>query len=491
MIIVCEQCQTRFQLDDARIPARGARVRCSRCKHAFHIAHPGAQPQDVVEEAIAAVSEPAAPEPSVDLGVADDPQVDSPLPEEDEEQDWEFNEDGPSLAGQAAAASQPGPAVEAGLGEAPLQPVEAGLAEAPLQPVEAGLGEAPLQPVEAVGCEVPGEDAGARPPSSDEPEPTLGRAAETAAELEAAPAIASSDLELDFSSPAVEELAESPNAPGDSPESPLDDLGSPDEWDFLVDGVEASAPPDSDAPLGAPVADSQPEPEPAVEAETGAVEARRLQSERVPTSTEPGVLHAGLQRATQWLHAVSFALVGGMFLVGLIQVGSQALRRPGLGPLPTRSEIPGGHTQDVRLHFVDNFEVGPLAVVSGQYIAGSPGTLLRVQWSSEAGPIPGASALAGPALPERWLREASPETLARMLAGNARQLATAGTATAFQAVFRSVPAGATLLLMTGEPLAHRAGSADGGTPRAPAGAPPPAGVGATASRRPSPLPSSE
>jgi predicted Zn finger-like uncharacterized protein len=37
MIVVCEQCQTRFRLAKNRLPTGGARVRCSRCQHTFHV----------------------------------------------------------------------------------------------------------------------------------------------------------------------------------------------------------------------------------------------------------------------------------------------------------------------------------------------------------------------------------------------------------------------------------------------------------------------
>lgn len=37
MIVTCASCLTKFHLDDARIPPRGAKVRCSRCKHVFFI----------------------------------------------------------------------------------------------------------------------------------------------------------------------------------------------------------------------------------------------------------------------------------------------------------------------------------------------------------------------------------------------------------------------------------------------------------------------
>lgn len=41
MIVTCASCLTKFHLDDARVPPRGAKVRCSRCKHVFFIVPPG------------------------------------------------------------------------------------------------------------------------------------------------------------------------------------------------------------------------------------------------------------------------------------------------------------------------------------------------------------------------------------------------------------------------------------------------------------------
>lgn len=35
MIIRCDQCKTRFRLDDSKVTASGVRVRCSKCKHTF------------------------------------------------------------------------------------------------------------------------------------------------------------------------------------------------------------------------------------------------------------------------------------------------------------------------------------------------------------------------------------------------------------------------------------------------------------------------
>ena len=37
MIIQCDQCNTKFRLDDAKVPDRGARVRCAKCKNIFMV----------------------------------------------------------------------------------------------------------------------------------------------------------------------------------------------------------------------------------------------------------------------------------------------------------------------------------------------------------------------------------------------------------------------------------------------------------------------
>ena len=40
MIVQCEICQTKFKLDDERVPEKGAKARCSKCQHTFAIEKP-------------------------------------------------------------------------------------------------------------------------------------------------------------------------------------------------------------------------------------------------------------------------------------------------------------------------------------------------------------------------------------------------------------------------------------------------------------------
>ena len=120
MIVACQRCRTRFQLDDARVPEGGVRVRCSRCKHAFFVLRPGASRDDVIREtASEAASQPlSAPGATHDLSVAvPDSDLSSathqfgqrvaaqrgaragaaPSPgQEGEESDWQFNDERPA-----------------------------------------------------------------------------------------------------------------------------------------------------------------------------------------------------------------------------------------------------------------------------------------------------------------------------------------------------------------------------------------------------------
>jgi predicted Zn finger-like uncharacterized protein len=49
MIITCASCLTKYQLDDSRISEKGAKVRCSRCKHIFYVVPPPETKEEVAE----------------------------------------------------------------------------------------------------------------------------------------------------------------------------------------------------------------------------------------------------------------------------------------------------------------------------------------------------------------------------------------------------------------------------------------------------------
>jgi len=112
VIVTCERCETEFQLDDARVPQGGVRVRCSRCKHAFFVISPAAaSPQQAAEQAASmALSGDPVPDVTDDLPEAsardedntipdtgeDPPAQTAPARAEDGESDWQFNAELPA-----------------------------------------------------------------------------------------------------------------------------------------------------------------------------------------------------------------------------------------------------------------------------------------------------------------------------------------------------------------------------------------------------------
>ena len=84
MIIHCERCETRFELDDARLDGGGLNVRCSHCKHSFWLDAPDASVADAVE---LAVSEALGPAPAVVEDLLGEPAT-----ELGGDENWEFAE---------------------------------------------------------------------------------------------------------------------------------------------------------------------------------------------------------------------------------------------------------------------------------------------------------------------------------------------------------------------------------------------------------------
>lgn len=66
MIVTCESCQTKFNLDASRVKATGQKVRCSRCGHVFMVFSPAEQilPQiDLIDESTDFEADAAAAPP--------------------------------------------------------------------------------------------------------------------------------------------------------------------------------------------------------------------------------------------------------------------------------------------------------------------------------------------------------------------------------------------------------------------------------------------
>jgi len=105
VIVTCPDCDTSFQLDESRIPQKGIRVRCSRCKHAFHLLHPSVSRSEAVD-AVAAEAvgggETSSPSVTQDLegplpsAVPDSQAAARKEINNEDDAEWEFNQDIPS-----------------------------------------------------------------------------------------------------------------------------------------------------------------------------------------------------------------------------------------------------------------------------------------------------------------------------------------------------------------------------------------------------------
>ncbi|MCG8637401.1 MAG: zinc-ribbon domain-containing protein, partial [Desulfobacterales bacterium] len=85
MIITCEECSTRFNLDDSLIRPEGSKVRCSQCKHVFTAFPEPETPSEIPAPVSDEGPDPdEIPDPGIDPGGADiaPPDVEAPVSEE-------------------------------------------------------------------------------------------------------------------------------------------------------------------------------------------------------------------------------------------------------------------------------------------------------------------------------------------------------------------------------------------------------------------------
>lgn len=331
MVIACEHCNTRFQLDDARIPDIGVRVRCSRCKTAFFVAPPGGEEAGLHAAAAdaAVAGSPAVPAAAEDL--QSQPEDVGQRGDGDVEEDWQFNIPGRSVAESDPNGLQPEAAPEA---------VAASSAAVDTQePVSAV--ESPLESADNLDLrgELFGGDLGA-------PEEESGTEAESAADE----LFGSSDRHLgteeDEFVPEATDVSPSETRPVVEPD--LEDLGRPEDWDFLGDTPAPVKTPEAaaDAAAGiraAPLVETASEPEP--------VTSRPWK--------EPSRWMVWLD-AAGWLACAVLVLVG---VSGVMTAPPEATIRNAptaeLGPL---------RLQDLRAAVVENVHAGPVWVFRGTLV---------------------------------------------------------------------------------------------------------------------------
>jgi hypothetical protein len=382
-------------------------VRCSRCKHAFFTTPPGSGEADAVDEVVAEVTlAGGAPVPEVAHDLVDpspagvEPGLHSSegpaqlrVQERrpgDVEEDWEFNDDSP-----------------------PETEVEA-------EPELSEFGEFDATALDLAAEPSGPEVAAERPDPIGESEPEMPPAEEPP--LDPVEAIRARDAGLDSSSP--------------------DDLGSPEEWDF-VGKAEIESPPELAPDPVVPSVDevSSDSPRPTLANSPTAAPAAPVESDRAPLVARL----AGLASIAGWI------LVGLGFSLGISAVFIQPGAGNAVSSGPTEISASGVAVTAIGVEGrrVENALAGNLLVVSGELEnSGSHpvtvGRAIQVQLVSATGePVPGAAAAAGLALTRRTLREQDPDRLRRDLERSAAEMAQRtirpGERVRFDAVFESVP----------------------------------------------------
>lgn len=222
MIVECSHCQTRFRLDESRVPLRGIRVRCSRCKQAFFLQHPSASEAEATHDVAAQAAGVAALESTQDLP-PESSVASSPDPGDPEEEDWEFNQDPPDEEPNESSKT-----VFMDPGSAPVGPItgDAWLAGG------SGLDLAG-DPHAAEGVDAP-TDNGFK---GDDDTGDFGEASDFSA------------LADDFEWDVEQEDAAAPARPTAhaSAAVSIEDMGEPEDWDFFSD--ESLEPPSSLEPM--------------------------------------------------------------------------------------------------------------------------------------------------------------------------------------------------------------------------------------------------
>jgi len=477
VVIACEHCNTRFQLDDARVPETGVRVRCSRCKHSFFVAPAGGDDEALhavaAEAAVSAA--PSLPTPTEDLPP---PPAEAGVPPEspsrsggDVEEDWQFNLPGDqelveqSAAGFAASASsglaapsepaagqggEPTPSPNAPLPNSAFES-SAGAASNGFSDDESGslgLGDSAsdgTQDGSDLRDQLFGDDEES-PIPEDSPS-----AAESEPEQEQEPDAGGgeeqffghSDQHLgddpDDRETAEEEVARvevargetarGETAPGQAAapeESALDDLGSPEEWDFLGD---------------------TPRPVEAPSTSIGQMTA----SEQEAAEPEPAAVYRAPQEAPRWapwLDAAGWLACGVLLLAGVIGAWGAS---PGAAfRSAPAAEIGSLRVQDLRAVVVENVHAGPVWVFRGTLV--NPGdeaaraeVVPQLTLLDTDGEVVGKAwfgrSPTGEALRERKPTEVAPLGRAASSEWSRRSLA-AGDSIELTAVVERMPAGA-------------------------------------------------
>jgi predicted Zn finger-like uncharacterized protein len=389
VIVTCGECSTQFELDDSKVPARGIRVRCSRCKHAFLVQPSGTSPSDRIQQAVEdALSADSSPTPGTTQDLPGGAEAD----DGGTEADWEFNHDfGPGEEGEEGGADRSVVAREA--------------VDGLLRPDSAGsripeLADGPVADLKA--------------------DPTPDLREDSTSDL---------DGRLEIESPLAPETRhtsafEAPSARAGTPVEAADEAGAR-----------------SDSPT-APVALGSifSTPKGLADAEADEAAARAAAASLDVDVASPMAIRLGrIASAAGWLVTVA--------LIGAAVYGSFVPRAPESTAAGSAQVLDGMEAESVEGRWIENAVTGPIFVISGTLRTTGRGPLvapLQVQLVDERGDVLDVlPAPVGPAFARRALREQDPAILAEAHGRASQWLARApiarGERRRFQAVFMDLP----------------------------------------------------
>jgi predicted Zn finger-like uncharacterized protein len=463
VIVTCEECSTSFQLDDARIPASGARVRCSRCKHAFFLPNPSSSQSQAIESVVAeAIQGKAgrAPAPTRDLPTA--PAASAAAGRgEPEEEDWQFSqeirvaddedrdEDARERAGEPDPSSFDltgdfgrGFDPEALASPEPLSPTPAVAAA----PAPARSSRPKPVPAASSSAVAPAKSAAAKPAEPARDESSFGSIDDFSSLIDDD----EGSLEL-----ATDPPSEAARPAARRPPAAADDLGDPESWD-LVGGDEARHAQSTVAALVRPQ-------KPVAKKKAASDSLDLFGDSELPPAREEHV--DGPVAALPWakvgklvgwcVTAASVALVGGGLIHAEWARRAEVSQRLEVGPLVAETTR-AGWLESSRAGFLLVFE-GELRNTGSRPLASIPLRLALLDGAGERLAVDPIEA--GERLPENVLREARPEELLRQrdqaVSGWQATLIAPGEVRRFAAIVpaAALPEGARRVLLESDPTA--------------------------------------
>ncbi len=255
MIIECDQCSTRYRLDDSRISPNGVKVRCTKCQNVFIVTLPPPAEEVRLEDVFGApptggsrVKEQSAPESTHDTSpdtFADSAPESTPEDSNDSADDGHDDQPVAGMDAQAFASAPESPAEssEQGAGE--------GLDAAAGQSPEGGLSDdsGSLENFpekypgdseeDSEGLEGDGEDEGADDGLSEAPDLSFGGPDFRGLMAPAGAPAEEGDAKVEareqgpwFESLATGKASENPPSGAEEPEEPVAGPGALDEGDF-------------------------------------------------------------------------------------------------------------------------------------------------------------------------------------------------------------------------------------------------------------------